>query len=104
MQTSENIRTIQIEIRRISKTLRRSQSNAFCFLCHAKVELVSIPQAAQICRTTQHEVYQLAEKGEVHRIHNSKGNIMICRNSLKTAETKFRTTRTIILKPLELCQ
>jgi ribosomal protein S20 len=104
MQSNENIRTIQIEIRRISKTVRRSQTRAFCFLCDAQVELISMAQAAERCRTTQYEIYQLVEQGEVHRIHNSKGSIMVCRNSLEKAKNDFHDAQTIILKPLELCQ
>lgn len=104
MQINQNIRTIQIEIRRVPKTLRRSRSKAFCFLCSEQVELISISQAAEQCRTTQYEIYQLSEKREIHRIHNAKGNIMVCRKSLEIVEENFRGARTIILKPLELCQ
>ncbi len=104
MQINENIRTIQIEIRRISKTAHRSQAKAFCFLCGEQVELVSITKAAEICCTTQYQIYQLAECGEVHRIHNSKGSVMFCRNSMEKAQANFHDAPTIILKPLELCR
>lgn len=104
MSVRENIKTIQIKIRRITKGVRRSRNKAFCFLCRIDVELVSIPQAAHDCRTTQYEIYQLAEAGEIHRLHNAKGSIMICRNSLKKAENHLHSAQTIILKPLEIRQ
>ena len=104
MQINEHIREFHNEIPKTAKKTHRSRSQAYCFLCKEQVELVSTAQAAQLTAVTQHEIYQCAENGEVHRIHNSKGKIMICRSSLKLVQTGLHEAQTIILKPLEVFQ
>ena len=104
MQINKHIREIQKEFPKTANKTHRSRSHAYCFLCQEQVELISTAQAAQMSALTRHEIYQCAENGEVHRIHNSKGKIMICRSSLKSAQTDLHNAQTIILKPLEVFQ
>lgn len=82
------------------KMPRRSRTKAFCSLCKAQVELMTFSQAAHFCFSDPDTIIELAEKGKFHRIHNRKGEVMICRNSLEIVRKKFSIHKTIILKPI----
>lgn len=60
----------------------RSRSRAFCPLCNKPVDLISFKDAADFCKVKIDDIESQAESGELHRIHNSKGKILICGESL----------------------
>ncbi len=60
----------------------RSRSRAFCPRCEKPVDLMNFEEAAAFCKTDVCDIEALAESGELHRVHNSKGNVLICCESL----------------------
>lgn len=61
----------------------RTHNRAFCFLCEQTTLLLTFRQAAQMCEITVEEVLRYAEGGAVHRLHNSRGEVLICQGSLR---------------------
>ena len=60
----------------------RRKNGAYCPLCENLVTLTTIAESAVFFCSDRVEVEQLAESGLLHRIHNRKGEIMICSGSL----------------------
>ncbi|HQU84054.1 MAG TPA: hypothetical protein PKY59_13045 [Pyrinomonadaceae bacterium] len=77
------------------KNVIRTRNQAFCAFCELQVGLVAIEKAAENYQTTSVEIVVLAEKGIVHRLHNAKGKVMLCANSLFDAETHLQQTRSM---------
>lgn len=100
MQTFKTFSRITMTIKQVPDKLRRSKSKAFCLLCRIRVNLKSFQQAADYCRTNELEVQFLAERNELHRIHNSKGEIRICAESLRELRTRNSSPRIVIIEPL----
>jgi hypothetical protein len=66
-----------------SKTKRMRTSNfAICPLCDKLVELYNYAHAATLFHTDLQDIEYLANIGSVHRLHNRKGEVMICGISL----------------------
>lgn len=61
--------------------LRRS-AHAFCPVCAKQVELLSFEAAAELFHTDLQDIQYLTSRGEVHQVHNRKGNVMVCSPSL----------------------
>lgn len=60
----------------------RSRSRAFCPRCEKPVDLMTFDEAADFCKVKIDDIETQAEKGDLHRIHNSKGKVLICTESL----------------------
>lgn len=60
----------------------RSRSRAFCPLCDKPVDLISFEDAANFSKVKIGDIESQAESGALHRIHNSKGKVLICGESL----------------------
>lgn len=73
--------------------LRRS-SCAFCPICDKQVDLVAFGRAAEVFHTDLQDIEFLAKRGDIHQIHNRKGQVMACSPSLFNC---FETRRTRLL-------
>jgi DNA-binding LytR/AlgR family response regulator len=72
---------------------KRTENEAYCLLCEREVELKTFEQAAEILKTNFREILDLAEAGQVHRLHNSRGRVVICSESLSEILEKRPTQR-----------
>ena len=61
---------------------RRRAGSARCPKCEKPVDLMSSADAARCFKTDEQEIDHLAVTGEVHRVHNCYGDVMVCCNSL----------------------
>lgn len=84
------------DITRISGEFRRTRDRAFCLKCQKPVDLMGYSNAAEFFKTDLEDIQGLAETGQLHRIHNRRGEMMICSDSLFTL---FDTRQT---RPLKL--
>lgn len=72
------------ELNRISANFHRTRGRAFCIKCQKPVDLMAYGNAAEFFKTDLEDIEQLAETGQLHRIHNRRGETMICCDSLFT--------------------
>ena len=77
---------------------RRTLTAAYCLLCRAQVSLTPIEQVKQIHIKNWNEILQLAEKGEVHLIHNCRGELRVCSNSLRHIRIHIQRTKSLNLE------
>lgn len=95
------------EVQRKKAERKRSVDQAFCFFCREQVPLLSFQQATELDGVSRQRITELAESGLIHRIHNSRGEVLICQNSLLEAETDWQKTLPLspeFLKSLEPVQ
>lgn len=78
---------------------RRSRTKAFCIFCETIVGLIDDEQASNFMQTDLYTLERLAAEGEIHRLHNRKGNVMFCRRALQLAKNKSFTPF-LMIKPL----
>ncbi len=93
------------KVQRKKAERERGRNQAVCFLCKRQTALLSVRQAAEYCETTKYEILRSAKKGAIHRIHNSRGEVLICQISLRQAEIQFKDTLPLnleFLKTLEM--
>lgn len=76
--------------------MRRGARKAFCLCCEMNVPLITFAEVAKLFSYSLREVTDMAELGIIHRIHNSKAEVMICKES---ADFAFATRQTMILNP-----
>jgi hypothetical protein len=72
--------------------LRRS-GFAFCPVCEKPVGLLSFDAAAELFKTNVPDIESLAGRGELHRVHNRNGVVLICSDSLFTCINSRETMR-----------
>lgn len=77
----------------ITENFRRTQSFAFCPRCEKPVDLMFFDEAAAAYKTRIETIAAVAERGRLHRLHNSRGEILICGNSLFTEFTQRETEK-----------
>lgn len=75
-----------IKLMREPRLICRTRNQSFCPKCKTQVGLVNVKHATEVLKISSWEIYQRAETGEIHRAHNSKGEIMLCFNSVLEAE------------------
>lgn len=66
----------------INENIKRTLNQALCRLCQRQVELKSFRQAAELLKTNFNEIKLLAENLQLHRLHDARGNMTICADSL----------------------
>jgi hypothetical protein len=71
----------------------RRKNRAYCPLCGKLIRLVAVAEAADFFRSDREEVERLAVAGELHRIHNRAGKVMICGESLFKGFEERQTKR-----------
>lgn len=64
-----------------TKSLRMAK-HAFCPKCEKLVELTSFPEATDLLKADAREMEWVCGAGALHRLHNKKGIVMICGDSL----------------------
>jgi hypothetical protein len=67
---------------RVRATPYRTRDRVFCADCEKPVKLLTFAQAVEFVRTGLENIQRLAETGALHRLHNRKGAVMICSESL----------------------
>jgi hypothetical protein len=60
----------------------RLSDHAFCPVCQKLIRLVTFTDAALIFKTDEEDITSQAESLKLHRVHNRRGNVMICTDSL----------------------
>lgn len=85
--------TLEIEVNLGEKTgdldvwqtiCKRREGSAHCPKCEKPVDLMSIADAARCFKTDEQDIEFLIKTGRVHGLHNRRGEVMICCNSLFT--------------------
>jgi hypothetical protein len=71
----------------------RRKNRAYCPLCEKLITLVPVAEAANFFRSDQEEVERLVVAGELHRIHDRAGEVMICGESLFKSFEERQTKR-----------
>lgn len=77
------------------RSFPRTRDSAFCMFCGKPVNLLSLAETAAFYKGTVESVGTIAERGGIHKIHNSKGEIMVCGESFFE---NFNRRETQILK------
>jgi hypothetical protein len=67
---------------RVRATPFRTENRAFCPTCQKPVDLMSIEKTAEFYKTNVEEIKSLTHNTVLHPIHNNRGNLMICAESL----------------------
>ncbi len=62
---------------------KRSRGKAFCVSCQRLVSLITFDTAIIVLCVNSDDFLQMLEDGKIHRLHNSKGKILACLNSVK---------------------
>lgn len=77
--------TISVETHSLS-VIRPAHSpvNLLCAGCAANVEMVTPERAAVLCATSPRSIYRLVERGALHFIESSAGELLICCRSLQS--------------------
>jgi hypothetical protein len=70
------------EVRRVRATPYRTSRRAYCPMCGKPVELLGFSEAVDFFKTDFQAINGLVERGELHRLHNRKGLVMICADSV----------------------
>lgn len=60
----------------------RGRTRAYCPKCERPVQLISDSRAEELFKSDLAELLSLATRGPLHRLHNSKGVMMFCGDSL----------------------
>ena len=80
----------------------RRRGSAYCPLCEKLVELLGFSEAADLFNTDTDDIELLTKAGEIHRIHNSRGKVLVCSDSLfrcfdsrqtRRLDDKYRTLK-----------
>jgi mannose/fructose/N-acetylgalactosamine-specific phosphotransferase system component IIB len=71
---------------------KRTSEYTFCPLCEMLVDLYSLERAATHCNADAEEISRLIQTRSLHCLHNSKGEVLICFNSLQNAYDFVRET------------
>ena len=88
----------------ISNQTFRQSAKAFCLICQQSVKLLSFAETAELFETTVQNILQTRRRTELHLLHNRRGVVMICKNSvadiLNQRQMMISNPRIMILKPL----
>ena len=60
----------------------RRTTSAYCPKCEKPVDLLSHERSADLFKTDIQDIEFLAKQNLIHRVHNRKGTVLICSNSL----------------------
>ena len=97
-------KTIKTNSGRLPNYSFRQSDQAYCLICQKPVKLLTFLQTADFFKTDVPHVYRLSQKSELHLLHNRKGTVMICGDSvfeiLNQREMMISNPRIITIKPL----
>ena len=80
---------------------RRMSNQAACLMCRQQTALLTIQQAINFYEVSVEEIARYVKTGAVHRIHNSKGEVLLCQNSLEKTVKTFQDTQPMRLEFLD---
>jgi hypothetical protein len=60
----------------------RGMKSAYCLLCDNLVNLLTEAEAAETFQMSAEEITSLLDSGSIHRLHNRKAELMLCRVSM----------------------
>ena len=63
-------------------SIMRGTKSTFCPKCKKPVELLTFSRSAGLFKTDDQDIEFLAKRGDLHRLHNRNGELLICSNSL----------------------
>ena len=86
------------EVQRKKAERERTRTQAFCLVCKKQTTLVGVGAATRVHGFTLDEISQHVADGAFHQIHNSNGEILFCRNSLRQAEDDLQVTQPMRLE------
>jgi hypothetical protein len=69
---------------------KRTSTKAFCIVCQRRVNLITFDTAIIVLCVDPDGFLRLLEEGRIHRLHNSKGRILACLNSVRKAAAHRR--------------
>ena len=69
----------------------RREKSAYCLVCEKPATLVTFVEAGALMRSAEAEIENLAHAGVLHRLHNRKGEVMLCGESLFTVYESRQT-------------
>jgi DNA-binding LytR/AlgR family response regulator len=81
------------EVQRKKAERERTEAQAFCPSCKKRTALVTVREATEIRQFDLDEISRYVAAGVLHRIHNSRGEILFCRHSLRLIESDLRMTQ-----------
>ena len=77
----------------------RHSGHAFCPVCEKPVDLLSFSAAARLFKTDRQDITFLAESCRLHRVHNKRGQVIICALSLFDFFERGRQNRSTPIFP-----
>lgn len=72
------------KLNKLNLTNFRTESTALCPKCQKLVGLTSLSKTTDFYKTEVERIYLLIYRGKLHPIHNRRGEVMICNDSLFT--------------------
>src|SRR2546430_2257066 len=78
-----------------------SRRIAFCSVCDMYVQLVTPQESDRMFLANWGKMVRLTEKGGIHQIQNSLGELQYCSNSMRIRPVNPKV-KTITLKPLDV--
>ena len=60
----------------------RRMGSAFCPKCEKPIQLLSFERSAELFKTDAQDIQFLGNRGDLHRVHNRMGELMVCSDSL----------------------
>lgn len=101
-QNTEQIIKPETEI--LTRNSFRRSNESQCFICQKTVKLLTFLQAAELFGTGIEQICRLSEKKDLHLLHNRKGIVMVCSDSvirfLNRRQMMISNPQIILVKPL----
>lgn len=72
----------QNETKAVDRIELRGKTSAYCPICEMLVDLAADQELASTFRIGPARTEELAKTGFIHRLHNKKAKVMVCKNSL----------------------
>ncbi|MDQ4122258.1 MAG: hypothetical protein M3209_12535 [Acidobacteriota bacterium] len=85
MRKEKTVITVET-FRRTVVRLPRKEIFAFCEVCRRSVSMLAPDEAGRFRQTTVREIFRLVETGELHFLETATGILLICRDSLESAQ------------------
>lgn len=94
------IKKVFDEIDQRDEARQQAYDRAFCHVCGRQVRLLTLYEVEALYITDTAGVIKLAEKDEIHWLHNSKGELRICSGFARRGRW-FKKTDSVVLTPCE---
>jgi hypothetical protein len=74
------------ETREVTIIRFRQSRTEFCAFCQAEVWMLPSEAAAAFMQSTSRHIFRWIEAGKLHSMETGDGRMLVCRNSLETAQ------------------